>query len=115
MAETILENQPSEDTEIPIRRFGSGFGKPVFLNLKDKKFELVGIDSWLFLCLLDIDTSFLSVPPDQWSTNKEYADGLQKVWAINCTNDWAERGVKLSSDFRICEAQGQSSECHSSG
>ena len=41
----------------------------------------------------------MDYPVETWTHNETYKAGKDNVRSINCVNDCAERGVKLSSDF----------------
>lgn len=94
-----------ENAEIPSDRFGTGYGKPKFPELEVDKIndiklsDMIDGDSWLIFRLLDIDDVFLEMPVNLWTDNNSYQQAKNRIRGINCVNDCAERGVKLSSDF----------------
>ena len=98
LANAILQCPKKDKYET---RFGESFGKPSFpeINVDTGLQELVGSDSWHFFTLLKIDSSFLSSSVKQWSSNEVYLTGQKISRALKVTNDTAERGVKLASDF----------------
>ena len=102
LADKLLTLDPSSASLKPTQRFGTGFGKPVFpSNVTESTTlaDLVGPDSWHTIHILQIDTSFLADDVQSWPDNPAYQTSMSNVLAINVTNDCAERGVKLSSDF----------------
>ena len=63
-------------------------------------------DSWFFFQSLQLHSSFLNAEVSQWFAIESYKSSLANVKALNATNDCAERGVKLSSDF-LASAKGE--------
>ena len=61
--------------------------------------ELVGVDSWFTIHLLQLDVSFLHLPVSEWESDAAYIASAANVAAVNVVNDGAERGTKLSTDF----------------
>jgi len=52
-----------------------------------------------FFQILGIKTHFLNQPTFEWSRNARYEAAKQKIRSLSCTNDLAERSVRMSSDF----------------
>jgi len=48
---------------------------------------------------LDMDSTFLSVPPSQWNDVEAYQAAKCRIQQLRVVNDTAERGVKLFEDF----------------
>jgi len=88
-----------EKMELPQKRIGTGFGKPVFPGIHTVLDDLAGPDSWLFFSLLRIDPSFLYRPVESWAELSAYQNGLRAAKYLKVVNDVAERAVKLASDF----------------
>jgi hypothetical protein len=51
------------------------------------------------LTRLNIDPSFLSIPPETWNENDDYRKGRERVNHLRVVNDTAERGVKLFEEY----------------
>ena len=103
IAKKLLEIKPDDTTILPQERFGTGYGKPKFAAMtghtRISLSDFVAGDSWFFFHLLEIDPKFMDYPVETWTHNETYKAGKDNVRSINCVNDCAERGVKLSSDF----------------
>ena len=99
IAKKLLEIKPDDTTILPQERFGTGYGKPKFPAMtghtRISLSEFVAGDLWFFFRLLEIDPKFMDYPVETWT----HKAGKDNVRSINCVNDCAERGVKLSSDF----------------
>ncbi|KAK6185087.1 hypothetical protein SNE40_007401 [Patella caerulea] len=106
LSQKLLECKPTKKDEnlLPENRFGTGPGKPKFPNMDNvsKLGDLIDKDSWYIFKLLDIDPSFLEQPALTWLENGPYIEACEKIRSLNCVNDCAERGVKLSADFLEC-------------
>jgi len=48
---------------------------------------------------VDIDNTFLALPPEQWPTSESYLSGQARLKQLRVVNDTAERDVKLFEDF----------------
>ena len=48
---------------------------------------------------MELPTSFLAVPANQWANDESYQQVQALFQNLNVTNDGAERGIKLISDF----------------
>ena len=48
---------------------------------------------------LGINTDSLERPPEGWVRCESYIQAHQRVCSLKAVNDWAERGVKMASDF----------------
>jgi hypothetical protein len=101
MSRELLNCKPADMSVIPVNRYGTGFGKPAFPDLRTvtRLSDLIDSDSWLLFRLLDLDTAFLSRPASEWDDDDELQQNMGKTRSIVSVNDIAERGVKLSSDF----------------
>ena len=49
--------------------------------------------------ILNISADWLVLPPAQWKENQDYIEAEQFVKTVKVTNDVAERGVKIASDY----------------
>ena len=64
--------------------------------MKQRTWETSTKRSAMLLPRLHIDGSFLTLPPEVWSsTEKAYEKGKERVMKLRVVNDTAERGVKL--------------------
>ena len=103
IAKKLLEIKPDDTTLLPQECFRTGYGKPKFVAMtghtRISLSDFVAGDSWFFFRLLEIDPKFMDYPVETWTHNETYKAGKDNVRSINCVNDCAERGVKLSSDF----------------
>lgn len=103
LAARLLELKPTETctTTTPQHRFGTGFGKPKFLEISADTTlpDLLDCDSWFFFTALKLDPTFLTIAVEEWMQCDAYNMAAKRVRAINVVNDCAERGVKLSSGF----------------
>ena len=102
LADQLLALQPEDDIRRPYNRYGTGFGKPNFpqsIEESTSLSDLVTEDSWFTLRLLKVDHKFLTEEVESWPVSPAYNSSLANVAAVNVINDFAERGVKLSSDF----------------
>ena len=61
--------------------------------------QFIGPKSWLLFHLLGNNGAWLTMPPDQWSTNQEYNNMRDIVTKLEVVNDVAERGVKDIQDY----------------
>lgn len=102
LAVRLLELKPEIRPEAPSQRHGTGFGRPTFPaapSAETRLTDLVGVDSWFTLQLLQVDTSFLEVETRSWEMTQAYKSSKVKAQAVNVINDSAERGIKLSTDY----------------
>ena len=86
----------------PLHRFGTDFGKPKFPKFIDENTRLcylVNEDSWYTINLLELKMDFLSTDIQDWEMSDNYNESKFIVERLNFTNDPAERGVKLSTDY----------------
>lgn len=79
-------------------------GKPKFPPLQDQLPilpSLIGPRSWLLFSLLGLDgpQEWLQIPVGYWNKFAEYRSARDYLKRLEVTNDSAERGVKLISDF----------------
>ena len=89
----------------PCNRYGTGFGKPRFLENVSQNTTLADLafkETWFTMNILQIDDQFLTDDVDTWSQSgsqsQAYQSSLRNILAINVVNDSAG-GVKLRSDF----------------
>ena len=77
------------------------FGYPDFPKLTDKTElrDLVTPDSWQLVDILKMSPDWLALPPAQWDSNPDYMELRNSVRTVKLTNDYAERGVKLATDY----------------
>jgi hypothetical protein len=102
MADKLVSLKPMEPVTVPRKRFGTGYGKPILpdsVSSNSKLSDFLNEDSWFFMSSLKINDEFLSLPVQDWELSEAYQEARCNVRAINITNDTAERGVKLSTDF----------------
>ena len=76
-------------------------GKPVFpvINAATVLTDLVGPESHFLFDALGVECDWLTTPADTWEDNDSYRNAQKFVRSVKVTNDVAERGVKLMSDF----------------
>ena len=84
---------------IPEQHFG--FGKPKFPTLlpTTSLADLANKDCWFGMHQLHIDPEFMSLDVKEWVANAALKKSEVNVHAMNVVNEWAERVVKLTSDF----------------
>ena len=101
LANALIEIKPDILPAIPIHRYGSGFGKPIFPELTETTTlsDLINEDSWFTAHLLKLDMSFLIEDVNMWKENNNFKSAKIIVEKLNNVNDPAERAVKLTSDF----------------
>ena len=77
------------------------FGYPAFPKMSDKTElpDLVTSDSWQMFDILKLSPDWLALPPDEWDTDPDYIVFRNFVRTVKVTNDCAERGVKLATDY----------------
>ena len=82
-----------------------GCGRPKFPSIDDNNEieleDLISSESWLIFDLLGLNghQQWLLTPPSTWYDVKEYQILKKFISSVSVTNDLAERGVKLISDF----------------
>ena len=64
-------------------------------NLED----FASSNSLNYFKILRIDTSFLKIPIDKWTSNTNYCEAKRICSSLNVVNDSAERGVALINEF----------------
>ena len=76
-------------------------GYPDFPKLTDKTElrDLVTPDSWQLFNILKMSPDWLALPPAEWDSNPDYIEFRNFVRQVKVTNDCAERGVKLATDY----------------
>ena len=77
------------------------FGLPTFPKLTEKTElrDLVTSDSWELFNILKLSPDWLALPPSEWDTSPDYIEFRNFVRTVKVTNDCAERGVKLATDY----------------
>ena len=103
---TKISEQPS-DADDPMERtfvgrHGTDYGKPDLLAVNtnvESLVQLVTPASWIFFRILGINPDFLAVSPTEWSSDENWKRGEAIVRNMKVTNESAERGVKLASDY----------------
>ena len=101
LADELLRCKPENEITVHSNRYGNGYGKPTFPQITENTElpDLVDVDSWYTVSLLELDMNFLSENVDCWEISESYIISLHNVNSLNFTNDPAERAVKLSADF----------------
>ena len=76
-------------------------GLPTFPKLSEKTElrDLVTSESWELFNILKLDSEWLALPPAKWDTEPDYIEFRKFVRTVKVTNDCAERGVKLATDY----------------
>ena len=76
-------------------------GKPEFPDIleKTRQVDLVGPKSWFMFLKLKLDHGWLKKDPESWSNNPNFEVAQTFVRTVKTTNDTAERGVKLMTDY----------------
>ena len=76
-------------------------GKPVFQELQEKTklHDLVGPKSYHLFSILGTDYEWLRQKPEEWENSPDYKEMEGFVRTVKVTNDVAERGVKIISDY----------------
>ena len=49
--------------------------------------------------ILQMSPDWLALPPAEWDTNPDYIEFRNFVKTLKVTNDCAERGVKVATDY----------------
>ena len=75
--------------------------KPKFpIILENTKMEdLITPQSFKFFKILGLDYDWLSMSPEKWDSEESFNVANEFVHTVKVTNDVAERGVKLASDY----------------
>ena len=55
--------------------------------------------SFKFCKVLNTDLAWLSMDPEEWEGDESYRNTKEFVRTVKVTNDVAERGVKMASDY----------------
>ena len=101
----IVNKLKSFEKKLCSKRFGSGFGKPIFPDIPKDNVDsidlsrFIGEDSWSIFMLMKLDCGFLDTPVEEWSSDDRYLQIRKIVCSFSVVNDAAERGVKLAYDF----------------
>lgn len=110
LADRLLTLKPDTEQHTPLDRQGTGFGKPDFkfiaITLSTSLADLAGRDSWFLFSVLKLNPDFLVEDVAEWPMSNAYQESTTNIEALNVTNDCAERGVKLSSDY-LASARGE--------
>ena len=61
--------------------------------------DLVTPNSWQLFNILKMSPDWLALSPAKWDTNPDYIEFRKFVRSVKVTNDCAERGVKLATDY----------------
>ena len=61
--------------------------------------DLITSESWQFFDILNLPGDWLALPPAEWKENPDYLAAAEFVKTVKVTNDVAERGVKIASDY----------------
>ena len=61
--------------------------------------DLVTSKSRELFDVLKLSAEWLALPPGQWDTDPDYIEFRKFVRTVKVTNDCAERGVKLATDY----------------
>ena len=76
-------------------------GLPTFPELSEKTElrDLVTSESWELFDIMKMSPDWLALPPAEWDSNSDYVEFRKCVRQMKVTNDCAERGVKLATDY----------------
>ena len=82
------------DTEIK-------FGLPSFpeVTATTQLRDLVTPQSWQFFEIVKVCPDWLALPPAEWASSDDFRLAREYVQTLKVTNDTAERGIKIASDF----------------
>ena len=75
LADALLACRPLPSQHAPMTRFGNGWGKPrlpVSIDSSTRLSQLVGVDSWFMIYRLQLDSSFLDLPVNEWDKTSAY-------------------------------------------
>ena len=61
--------------------------------------DLITAQSYKFFTILGMSSSWLAKSPEDWDNDEGFKDVKEFVHTVKVTNDVAERGVKLASDY----------------
>ena len=73
-------------------------GLPTFPKLSDKT-ELRDLVTSESFDIMKMSPDWLALPPAEWDSNSDYLEFRKCVRQMKVTNDCAERGVKLATDY----------------
>ena len=98
-----------EKSRIATRILSHGKDKPGSYKLEKQKFpiinestqlvDLVSPLSYKFFDILQIDCSWLEDDPESLKNNEDFSKAKEFVSTVKVTNDVAERGIKLASNY----------------
>jgi len=76
-------------------------GKPVFQELTESTElqDLVGPYSHMIFTILGTDKDWLAQDPASWQESESYREMEDYVRNVKVTNDMAERGIKMATDY----------------
>ena len=76
-------------------------GKPIFPVIEENTeiVDLITPESFKFFKIIKSDYSWLSKNPADWKSDDHYKAAERFVSSVKVTNDVAERGVKLATDY----------------
>ena len=76
-------------------------GQPVFQELHQniELYNLVGPKSYLLLSSMGTDYEWLRQKPEEWKSGRDYKEMESFVRTVQVTNNVAERGIKIISDY----------------
>ena len=69
------------------------------LNRETELVDLLGSNSFLLWDILNLDWDWLRQSPEEWDKSASFVQMKEYVCTVKVTNDCAERGVKLISDY----------------
>ena len=61
--------------------------------------DLITAQSYKIFKILGVDSNWLSKPPEDWEMDETFKELKEFVHTVKVTNDVAERGIKLASDY----------------
>ena len=64
-----------------------------------------------FFKISRLDTSFLKIPVESWSSDRSYIEGQQYCKNLACLNDVAERGIQLIQQFNKTTKDEEQKQC----
>ena len=101
LAKSLLSLSSPSDNQQLLKRFGTGFGKPVLpITGQGTMSNFINDDCMqMFYIMLKISNSFLDKSIEEWEQDDAYLKGEEIVNALRVCNDSAERGVKLVAEF----------------
>ena len=86
-------------TQNPSEKFGSGPPKFPVMTEKTKLENLLGPNSFMLFNNLNTDYKWLETDPSGWGDDPDYLQLEEFVRTLKVTNDTAERGVKMITEY----------------